>query len=112
MTVSLDAQIAAVKRECALRENVYRKRIASGQMRQAEADHELAAMKAVLATVMAVKRLRATFAEHPPEACVDDTYVCSCGWDAGDMFDEAFEAWLDHVFERSKAAEELTTGNR
>lgn len=100
-TVPLPQQIAAVRREIALRRNVYAKRVSNQQMRQAEADHELAAMQAVHDTLMAVKRLRATMAEHRYRS----TGACSCGWTAEHMTD-GLVAWLDHVFDRSKAAAE------
>jgi hypothetical protein len=45
--IPLDKQIAAVRREIALRKNVYPSFIARGKMKQAEADHQLAAMQAV-----------------------------------------------------------------
>ena len=102
MTVSLDQQIACVRREIALRKNVYAKRVSSYQMRQSEADHEIAAMQAVHDTVMAVKRLRATMAEH-----IYTNPGCACGLAPPEPPTtpmEAFAAWLDHVFERSKAA--------
>ncbi len=50
MTVSIELQIACVKREIRLRERVYPRWIASGRMTQAKADHEIASMRAVLAT--------------------------------------------------------------
>jgi hypothetical protein len=55
MSVSLDAQITCVIRELALRERVYPKQVFAGKLKQATADHELAAMRAVLETL---KKLR------------------------------------------------------
>lgn len=49
--MTLADQIAAVKREIAMRRNVYPRRVAEGRMTQAKADHEVAAMLAVLATL-------------------------------------------------------------
>ncbi len=50
--LTLDDQIACVKREIGMREFVYPRRVADGKMKQDKADHELAAMKAVLATLI------------------------------------------------------------
>jgi hypothetical protein len=50
--VTLDAQIACVKREIAMRLRVYPKFIISGKMKSTEADHQIAAMQAVLATLV------------------------------------------------------------
>lgn len=50
----LSAQIACVKRDLALRERVYPKWVAAGRMKPDAADRELAAMRAVLATLEAV----------------------------------------------------------
>lgn len=46
--ISLRDQIACVRRELALRERVYPRQVAAGNMKQAEADTEVARMKAVL----------------------------------------------------------------
>jgi hypothetical protein len=51
-TVSLEQQIACVKRELALRRNVYAKRVSQGYMKPILADHELASMTAVLRTLL------------------------------------------------------------
>jgi hypothetical protein len=53
--ISIDEQIACVKREVAMRRNVYAKRLKSGQMTQAAADLELERMSAVLDTLVGVK---------------------------------------------------------
>jgi len=45
---TLDEQIACVKREIALRERVYPRRILDGKMDGRLAEHEIACMKAVL----------------------------------------------------------------
>jgi hypothetical protein len=49
--VPLALQIACVKRELALRKNVYARRVADHKMRQGEADLELSHMAAVLDTL-------------------------------------------------------------
>jgi hypothetical protein len=49
--IQLPEQLAAIKREIAMRRGVYPKWVASGRMKQAKADHELAAMEAVLETL-------------------------------------------------------------
>lgn len=46
-TITLDQQIASVRRELAMRHRVYPKWVAAGRMKQDAADHELAAMQAV-----------------------------------------------------------------
>lgn len=52
-TVSLDDMIAAAGRELGLRRSVYPKRVRAGQMTQAQADRETAAMAAILANLKA-----------------------------------------------------------
>lgn len=49
--VTLDEQVAAVIREIGMRKSVYPGRVAAGKMKQDKADHETAAMEAVLVTV-------------------------------------------------------------
>lgn len=49
--ISVEQQIACVRREIGLREHVYPRRISDGKMTQKLADRELAAMRAVLATL-------------------------------------------------------------
>lgn len=51
--LSLDDQLAAVKREIAMRERVYPRQVAAGRMTRVTADRELAAMNAVLTTLTA-----------------------------------------------------------
>jgi hypothetical protein len=50
-TISLADQIRCVRREIAMREAVYPRRVSIKKMKQETADHELAAMRAVLATI-------------------------------------------------------------
>lgn len=61
---SLADQIAAVRREIVMRERVYPWQVRNGRMSQAAADRELAAMRAVLATLeeiaAPVEQLRGT----------------------------------------------------
>lgn len=52
---TLDQQIASLKREVAMRKNVYAKWVSLGKMRQGEADHELGAMTAALHTLLNLK---------------------------------------------------------
>lgn len=54
--IQLPEQIAAVKREIAMRQRAYPGFVQRGSMTQAKADHEIAAMEAVLATLEAVER--------------------------------------------------------
>lgn len=50
-SVSIEQQIACVRREIGFREHVYARRVSDGKMTQKLADRELAAMRAVLATL-------------------------------------------------------------
>jgi len=45
---SLDDEIACVKREVAMRERVYRRRVGDGRMKQEVADREITTVRAVL----------------------------------------------------------------
>lgn len=49
--IGLSEQIQCVRRELALRQNVYARRIRSGQMNEAGANRELMRMRAVLTTL-------------------------------------------------------------
>jgi hypothetical protein len=49
---SLDEQIACVRREIDLRERLYPRWVAMQKMTQTSSDRELAAMRAVLATLL------------------------------------------------------------
>lgn len=55
MAPTLDEQIAELKRELALRERAFPRFVASGRMKQAEADRSMARMKAALHTLLAVQ---------------------------------------------------------
>lgn len=57
MTVSLDDQIACVRREIGLRERVYPKWVAAGKMKADAADQEIARMRAVIETLESVRAL-------------------------------------------------------
>lgn len=50
--VSIIGQIAEVKREIALRQGVYPRRVSEGKMRQGEADLLMERIQAVLATLL------------------------------------------------------------
>ena len=54
--ISIERQIACVQRELGYRERVYARRVADGKMTQAKADDEIAAMRAVLATLEALPK--------------------------------------------------------
>lgn len=54
MSVTLEQQIACLRRELALRERVYPKWVASGRMTPVGADRELDAMRAALQTLVRV----------------------------------------------------------
>ena len=56
MTISLDEQLACVKREIAIRENVYPQWVRSRRMKQDVADSEIARMKAVLETLKSLQQ--------------------------------------------------------
>jgi len=55
LPVPIEAQIACVERELRYRERVYARRVRDGKMTQDLADRELAAMSAVLNTLLSVK---------------------------------------------------------
>jgi hypothetical protein len=50
--ISITGQIAEVKRELAMREQVYPRQVAAGKMKAGEADMLMDRMRAVLATLM------------------------------------------------------------
>lgn len=52
---SLADEIACVRREIRMREQVYPRRVADGKMKQAIADRELETMRAVLNRLLAIK---------------------------------------------------------
>jgi len=54
--ITIDEQIACVRRELAMRQRVYPKWVAGGRMKQADADKELERMQAVHDTLSDVKR--------------------------------------------------------
>jgi hypothetical protein len=56
VTITIDEQIAEVKREIALRVNVYEARIAAGKMKQDDARLHMERMHAVLDTLVRVKQ--------------------------------------------------------
>lgn len=54
--MKLTDQHACVQREIAMRKRVYPRWVASGKMTKPKADHEIATMEAVLATIEAVMK--------------------------------------------------------
>lgn len=56
MTVPIAEQIACVARELALRRNVYPRQVEAKRLSQSKADHEIAAMQAVLETLVTIQR--------------------------------------------------------
>jgi hypothetical protein len=56
MTVSLDDQVACVRRELGLRQRLYPRWVADGKMTADQAAKEINAMKAVLDTVAGLAR--------------------------------------------------------
>lgn len=54
MSITLEEQIASVEREIGMRERVYVRWVADKKLTQKKADHELAAMRAVLETLRKV----------------------------------------------------------
>lgn len=54
--MNIDDQIKAVEREIGMRLRVYPAWVGKGKMKQEAADHEIAAMRAVLETLKEVKR--------------------------------------------------------
>lgn len=58
LEITLEQQIACVRRELALRQRVYPKWVSAGRMKQADADKELAAMQAVHDTLSAIAKER------------------------------------------------------
>jgi hypothetical protein len=56
--IGIDEQIACVEREIALRRRVYPRRVADRKMTQALADKQLAAMSAVLDTLLYLRESR------------------------------------------------------
>ena len=55
LPITLDDQIAAVKREIAMRERVYSRQVFNRKMTQKTADRELALMRAVLETLTGLR---------------------------------------------------------
>jgi hypothetical protein len=55
LPITLDDEIAAVRREIAMRERVYPRQVSAGRLRQTAADRELALMRAVLATLLTLR---------------------------------------------------------
>ncbi len=60
--IPIDEQVAAARRELAMRRNVYPKWVDSRRMTQDKADREIAAMEAIIETLELVKAV----ASHGP----------------------------------------------
>ncbi len=58
MTKTLDEQISCAKRELAMRERVYRRRVDENKMTQEQAAHETDCMKAIIDSLQFVQRSR------------------------------------------------------
>lgn len=58
--VPLPEQIAEIKREIGLRQRVYPRWIESGKLKRAAADHQMAAISSVLATLEGVQGMMAS----------------------------------------------------
>lgn len=56
MSVPIEHQVACVKREISMRERVYGRWVSEKRMTQRKADEELAAMRAVLATLETIEQ--------------------------------------------------------
>lgn len=56
-TIAVEEMIAAAEREFRMRHAVYPGRVAAGKMSQAKADHEIAAMAMILATLRSLPDL-------------------------------------------------------
>lgn len=56
--ITIDQQITAAKREVGMRRRVYSRWVENGKMKQAEADHQIAAMEAIVVTLEEVKKTK------------------------------------------------------
>lgn len=54
--ITIEEQIQCVRREIRMRDQVYPRWVAAGKLKQEKSDHEIAAMKAVLATLEGLDR--------------------------------------------------------
>lgn len=66
MSVSLEKQIACVRREIAMRERTYPKWIVGGRMSKAKAVEEMLLMKAVLETLVGLQPKQSEFGDFAP----------------------------------------------
>ena len=64
--ISLPQQIEEVEREIALRERVYPHQVRTGKMRPSIADYHMERMRAVLATLKLIQRMRHPASEADP----------------------------------------------
>ena len=95
MPIPIEQQIAAVAREIAMRKNVYPKWVANGRMKQEKAEHEIAAMEAVIETI---KRHRAALAVVKEQAEDEGCWMVA---------EHAPEAYLQQELRRLHAAVEV-----
>ena len=58
ITVTFEQQIAELKAELALRQNVFRKWVIAGRMKKEEADRKYCAMRAALHTLIEIQERR------------------------------------------------------
>jgi hypothetical protein len=83
--MTLDEQVTCIRRELAMRRNVYPKFIANGRMTPEQADHEMQCMQAVLVTLTL----------NYPQARRDAAAQCVREL-RNAQFDQAAD-WLDHL---------------
>jgi hypothetical protein len=126
--IPLSVQIKSVEREIAMRRAVYPKRVATKAMKQETADHEIAAMEAVLGTLRSLERSKGWLQPCPDEcdhsgaehAAFDDGVVAGENGDGEDDCPETdsnlCEAWLAGYsvgsLNREKSNESTTANNR
>jgi hypothetical protein len=55
VTITIDQQIACVKRELTMRGTVYNRQVAAGRMKSEEATRQIETMRAVLQTLLEVR---------------------------------------------------------
>lgn len=64
-TYAIDKQVAAIRREIAIRMSVYPMRIAAGKMKKEKADYEIEVMNAVLKTLTNISHSDEAEEPHP-----------------------------------------------
>jgi hypothetical protein len=58
MTISIETQVAEVKREIAMRKQVYARRIEAGKMSRGDAAQKIETMQAVVGSLVNLQRLQ------------------------------------------------------